>query len=469
MGSIVALHTGKGNYRDLVFDDSVETDRVHERSGRIRQEGLAESTSTTGRWVTPTATELVSGDDPRDPAGMVVSDNAAPRFSTDGARLFLGTAPSPPYRRTEGESADEASISRATRIAHVAVGRSNSARRRIGIATSRGGVSRRTSDSSNSRRPIYPPSIQVRTPFARLARPISKYETGRSLGHDLQRYNDVSMVDIRTGARSTVLEHYKGSMSMSPGANYVLYFDEPSGNWFTYRIADGTRTNLTAQLPVKFANQRHDTPDLAPAIGSVGWTDGDKSVLLYDEFDIWEIHPDGTGARMVTGGEGRKQNLVFRYRPMGEDTGAGGGGGRAGGGGRGGGGGNAERPIPSNKPLLLATTNESTRASGYYRVNLTGTAAPEKIMMADKNIGAPTKAKDADVTVFTEQRFDEFPDLWVSDSNFTAPKKVSNANPQQASTCGAKRRRCSTRTATARCWMRSSSSRTTSIRRRSIR
>ena len=90
------------------------------------------------------------------------------------------------------------------------------------------------------------------------------------------------------------------------------------------------------------------------------------------------------------------------------------------------------RTIPANKPLLLATTNDETKASGYYRVNLTGTAAPEKLIMLDKQLGAPTKAKHAETLVFTESRFDEFPDLWVSDTNFASPQKVSNANPQQA-------------------------------------
>ena len=52
--------------------------------------------------------------------------------------------------------------------------------------------------------------------------------------------------------------------------------------------------------------------------------------------------------------------------------------------------------------------------------------------MIDKQIGAPTKAKNADMVVFTQSRFDEFPDLWVSDANFASPKKISNANPQQA-------------------------------------
>ncbi len=425
-GSIVALHTGKGNYRDLTFDEASK--QVVFMSDQADYDKKV-SPSRIYYWKVgdATAPELVSGENKGMPPGMVVSDNAAPRFSADGLRLFLGTAPAPVPPDPKAKAPTRVDLWSYT-----------------DPMLQSAQQFRATQDRNRNYRAVVflndKKFVQLATPDLPTVNPSE--DAVRAIGtSDLKyeqeiswdtTYNDVSLVDIRTGTRRTILEHYKGSTSMSPGANYVLYFDEPSGNWFTYRIADGTRTNLTAQLPVKFANQRHDTPDLAPAIGSVGWTDGDKSVLLYDEFDIWEIHPDGTGARMVTGGEGRKQNLVFRYRPMGEDTGAGGGGGRAGGGGRGGGGGNAERPIPSSKPLLLATTNESTRASGYYRVNLTGTAAPEKIMMADKNIGAPTKAKDADVTVFTEQRFDEFPDLWVSDSNFTAPKKVSNANPQQA-------------------------------------
>ena len=52
--------------------------------------------------------------------------------------------------------------------------------------------------------------------------------------------------------------------------------------------------------------------------------------------------------------------------------------------------------------------------------------------MLDKQLGAPTKAKRAETVVFTQSRFDEFPDLWISDTNFASPQKISNANPQQA-------------------------------------
>ncbi|HZL92839.1 MAG TPA: prolyl oligopeptidase family serine peptidase, partial [Vicinamibacterales bacterium] len=129
-------------------------------------------------------------------------------------------------------------------------------------------------------------------------------------------------------------------------------------------------------------------------------------------YDMWEIRPDGSAPRMITGGEGRKQQLVFRYRTW--DT--------------------EERAIPLNKPMLLTTTNDVTKATGYYRLSVpaTGGGTPEKIVMVDKAMGAPTKAKNADVVVFTQSRFEEFPDLWISDTSFRNPKKVSDANPQQA-------------------------------------
>jgi dipeptidyl aminopeptidase/acylaminoacyl peptidase len=112
---------------------------------------------------------------------------------------------------------------------------------------------------------------------------------------------------------------------------------------------------------------------------------------------------------MVTNGEGRRQELIFRYRSLDPE----------------------ERIIPSTKPLLLATTDDKTRGSGVYRIaSLATTAAPEKIVMLDKAFGPLTKAKAAETVVFTLSRFEEFPDLWVSDTTFKSLKKVSNANPQ---------------------------------------
>jgi dipeptidyl aminopeptidase/acylaminoacyl peptidase len=52
--------------------------------------------------------------------------------------------------------------------------------------------------------------------------------------------------------------------------------------------------------------------------------------------------------------------------------------------------------------------------------------------MGAKNYRTMAKARDADVVVMTASTFSESPDLQVTDMDFRAPRKISNANPQQA-------------------------------------
>jgi dienelactone hydrolase len=188
-----------------------------------------------------------------------------------------------------------------------------------------------------------------------------------------------------------------------------------------------------------------------------GWTEGEKSLLVYDRYDIWELRPDGTAPRMITNGMGRKEKLIFRYQRTDAEEGP------AGPPGRGRRAAGDEEPIKLDKPLLLSTTSEATKASGYYKVTVPvveapappakGKAAkaapkprssegvapkppvvedPVKVVMMDKQVGGFLKAKDADTVIITEQRFDEYPNLWVTDLSFTSPRKISDANPQQA-------------------------------------
>jgi dipeptidyl aminopeptidase/acylaminoacyl peptidase len=406
-GSTVALQKGKGNYRGLTFDDAG------------RQVAFLSDQAEYDKKVSPyrvyywkagdqAATEVLSASTRGVPTGMVVSEGGGVRFSQDGARLFVATAPPPPAPAEPGARAPvrvDLWSYKDPQIQPMQQVRANQERSRnfrgvVHLADKRY-VQLATPDLPN----VNPGEDPVRT----LGTSDVPYQQEMSWD---QSYNDVYLIDMKTGARRKILEHWGAAATLSPGGNYVLYFDEAQGNWWTYRVSDGTRVNLTATLPVKFWDESHDTPDQPPALGTAGWTDADKSVLLNDQFDIWEIRPDGTGARMVTNGEGRKQHLVFRVSRAFEPPDA--------------------RTISAARPLLLTTVHDDTRASGFYRTMLTGTTAPEKIVMMDKQMGQPTKARDADVVVFTESKFDEFPNLWVSDTKFANPQKVSDANPQQS-------------------------------------
>ncbi|HEX5215464.1 MAG TPA: prolyl oligopeptidase family serine peptidase [Vicinamibacterales bacterium] len=404
--AVTTLQKGKGNYKSIAFDDAG------------RQIAFLSDQAEYDKKVSPyrlyywkagdaAAAELVSAATKGIAPGMVVSDDFAPRFSEDGARLFLGTAPPPPAPPEPNAKAPirvdlwnykDLQLQPMQQVR--ATQERNRNYRAVVHLSNRTLVQLATKDLPNV------------NPGEDAARAVGTNDVPyqKEISWD-QSYNDVFLVDIKTGSRKKVLEHWGAAATLSPGGQYLMYFDEETGDWMSYRASDGARTNITERIPnVSFQQESHDTPDAAGAYGIAGWTDGDKAVLLYDRFDIWEVKPDGSGARNLTNGEGRKQNIVFRYRSL-DPT---------------------QRTVPTTGTWMLSATNDWTKASGYYRMPATGGVAPEKLIMLDKAVGAPTKARDADVIVFTESRFEEFPDLWVSNTSFANPQKVSNANPQQS-------------------------------------
>lgn len=242
---------------------------------------------------------------------------------------------------------------------------------------------------------------------------------------------DVYAVNPLTGAQKLVRERISGQAQLSPDAKYMVFYDK--GHWFSYSTLTGKTMDLTAPLPgVSFAQETWDTPSIPAAWGIAGWTKGDKSLLLYDRWDVWELDPSGTRpAVMVTDSLGRAQHVVLRIiqtrRARGGPA-AGGGGGGGGGGFFGGGG--PQEPIDPAEPLLLRAVDDETKASGFYRDRLGAVGQPEKIVMADAAFGQPIKAENADEWVVTRSTFVEFPNLWIGPS-LTQLSKISDANPQQ--------------------------------------
>ena len=202
----------------------------------------------------------------------------------------------------------------------------------------------------------------------------------------------------------------EGGVSLSPNGKYALYHDGKDWHSITVgnNVADGKDTNLTKTLGVNFWREDFDQPAIVPPYGAGGWTKDDKYVLLYDQYDIWQIAPDGSGAKNLTDGIGRKEKIQLRYVRLDAD----------------------EKFIDPAKSLLLSAENQDTRDSGFYRDKIDG-GQPEKLLLAAKNFSNPIKAKNADVLLLTASRFDEFPDLQIADANFKGLKKISNAGEQK--------------------------------------
>lgn len=355
----------------------------------------------------PPAIEVVSSSSPGFRKGFVVSDKANLSFSLDGSRLFLGAAPPPEPEKSADEetSADEKVVAdlwhwKDDYIQPIQRVRAEQERQRSYRAVYLTKEKRFVQLADESMETINP-SLDGRFAVGADNRAY-RIESDHNPG-----YSDFYVINASDGSRKPVRRKQRGAVSLSPGAKYAIFFD--GKDWNSYSVADGRVVNLTKSLGVNFFNEENDTPDLPGSYGLGGWTKDDRDVLIYDRYDVWVVSPDGNGAKNLTDGVGRRQKLAFRYVRL--DP--------------------RERSIDPAKPLLLRADNEETRDEGFYRERIGG-GLPEKLLMGSKGYNNPTKAKDADVLMFTASRFDEFLDVWVTDINFRNPRKVSNGDAQRA-------------------------------------
>ncbi|MCP2620347.1 prolyl oligopeptidase family serine peptidase, partial [Candidatus Aminicenantes bacterium AC-334-K16] len=219
-------------------------------------------------------------------------------------------------------------------------------------------------------------------------------------------YYDVYLVDPQTGTRTLVKKKLFRRAYLSPQGKYVFWFEK--GDWYIYDRQNQKTVNVTANLGVSFAREDWDTPNPAASYGYAGWTTDDNEFLVYDQYDIWAIKPDGSSARRITEGFGRTNHLSFRYLKLDPE----------------------EKNIDPQKKLLLKVRDEETMAEGFYLDRVKGKEKPQKLLLVDKRFSSITKARKANRIIFARMSFDEYPDLWTADLRFRKPRKITDLGRQ---------------------------------------
>ena len=196
-------------------------------------------------------------------------------------------------------------------------------------------------------------------------------------------FTDVYKVDLASGERTRVAKHLIPPVDFSPGGRYAMNFQD--GHFWVYDLESGATSDISKDAPAKFANLENDYPvSQKPAYGIAGWTKNDRSVIVYDAYDLWELFPDGSGKpRRLTDGSG--EEIRHRYA---RTTPQPGGGGR---GGRGGRGGEDTEWIDLDKPVYLSLEGRWTKRSGYARLE---SGKTERLVFARSGRARPGESQE---------------------------------------------------------------------------
>jgi dipeptidyl aminopeptidase/acylaminoacyl peptidase len=424
-GRTLPLLAGAGHYRSLVLDsagtrasfvsDRAEHDRdkpryalyaatLGARAGSSRESGAAKEARTqpTEGIATALVTPEMLGDT------LVVSTEAKLDFSSDGSALSFGVAPIVPDSIPADSLADKAVFNlwhyRDDRLQPEQRVEAAKDRKRsfTSVYDLRARVFRVLGSDSL-------PEIHLSPDFhVALGETDVPYRIEAMWG---EGGRDLYAIDVPTGKRTQIASRVPFRASLSPAGGYILWFGE-NGHWYSYSTATKRSADITGNIAgVRFEQETWDTPSTAAPWGIAGWTEGERSVLVYDRYDVWEVDPSGSNpARVLTDSVGRREKIIFRLAEA--DT--------------------SERFVSTTRPVILEATDDSTKATGYWSDRLGAAQPPKQLIMEARRLADLQKAPGAEVYLFTRSTFREFPDLWVTDASFRAPTRISEANPQQS-------------------------------------
>ncbi len=406
-GGVAPVLEGEGRYVQLAVSDEGAAAFLTDRDSRAAAAPAFALYTSTGAAaavrVRPGAGEL--------PAGWAPSQFGEVSFSGSGSRVFFGTAPAPrPAFKSDVAEHEQVSVDiwnwkdpLLQPMQLVQADRERERSYQAMLETESGRVVQLAN--------VDMPDVGVgRDGDGSTALGLSDVPYRQLISWD-GRYADLHVVDIDDGSRELVGEMVRGGGTLSPGERYITRWDGFENAWFAIDVSTGASINLTGSMDVPFHDLLDDHPDALRSYGDAGWTQNDEAFLVYDEFDIWAIDPTGRSApRNLTEGVGRSSETRFRYLDMDEE----------------------DPVVPTREAVLLSSFHVSTKTAGVYRDRFGGSDEPELLMEGDARFSDVRKAEDANVFTFTRSTFAEFPDIWVTDEDFDAPTRVTDANPQQS-------------------------------------
>jgi hypothetical protein len=250
--------------------------------------------------------------------------------------------------------------------------------------------------------------------------------------------NDSAFLLNLQNEKRLLLTTAKGFRSwISPGGSYVVYFDlKDACNYYSIDVQTGKRVIISKGIPAWTLGWQNDYGDgqkyPQQEVGVSAWLPNDAGVLVYDNYDIWQLDLSGKNPPVnITNGYGRRNQLIFSIVRTGESGQSG----------------YSHIPTVSLKTsLLLKSFNRSSKQYGVYKKVLGTGIDPERLYsgdfelslvpISDSNVpgdvpeARSVKAMGAQKWIVKRESASEAPSYFLT-SDFKTYQRLTNIQPQK--------------------------------------
>ncbi len=223
--------------------------------------------------------------------------------------------------------------------------------------------------------------------------------------------SDYYTVNLNTGERKLIGQEVNYSQGISPDGKYFVYFVSDSNNYYFKNTLSGETDCMTCFIKdsIEWKRDINGMPHKAGPIGVAGFL-SPTEVVLHSKYDVWTYNFAGRKLVSLTEQKGEYMNTELRLRRWGYDS----------------------TYIDLNKTYIHAINQETMDESIYNYERHENHSQLNLLYASNHKILGLNKAEDSNELIFRQMNVTDYPDLYLTNSEFKSPKKISVTNPQQS-------------------------------------
>lgn len=218
----------------------------------------------------------------------------------------------------------------------------------------------------------------------------------------------------------------------SPNGRYLVYYSGKTNQFYSVDLKNYHTFCLTKDIKLLMSNFRtsqwKSQNNRESVSGVVGWRMDGNSILVCDNYDIWELGLDNKSSpKNITNGFGRKNHIAFRLLN------------------------GPESPYDSKIPtyvtggkLVLVAFNTENKYNGFYEITAGSSSPPKKLTIGPykyylmesmrhhfiESLGVkPVQAQDSKTWLLRRESLTDAPNYFIT-HDFRSFERLSNLQPQ---------------------------------------